>query len=363
MGRLAIATLSTENLLHNLEVIKNKAPGKEIMAMIKANGYGHGLRSTALRLDNRIYSFGVASIDEALLLRKVDIKATITLMSGAFEPEDISIASENNFQLIFHEKNQINWLKGASVAKPLKIWLKINTGMNRLGFSLEEAIEIYEILSNNSKVIQPIGIISHMACADDPINPMNQIQIDNFRNFVHNLPGPKSLCNSAGIFSFENDLYDLVRPGIALYGLSPVIGRSAHELGLKPVMTLKTKLVSTFIAKAGSAIGYGSISICKTDTPVGVIAMGYGDGYPRTARDETPVLVNKIRCHLLGRVSMDMATIDLSNCPNAKVGDPVTLWGEDLPIEEVAVHTDNIPYDIICGVQQRVKFYWTPIIP
>jgi len=363
MGRLAIATLSTENLLHNLEILKNKAADKKIMAMIKANGYGHGLRSTALRLDGKIYSFGVASIDEALALRKVGIKSPITLMSGAFEAEDISISSEQKFQLIFHEKNQIDWLNQANISSPLKIWLKINTGMNRLGFSLEEAKDIYQILSESSKVVNPIGIISHMACADEPINPMNQKQLDRFKDFVQDLPGPKSLCNSASIFSFENDLYDVVRPGLALYGLSPITGRSSEELGLKPVMTLKTKIVAISEAKAGSSIGYGSRSTCNVDTPIGVIAMGYGDGYPRTARDETPVLVNGVRCHIIGRISMDMATIDLSNHPNAKVGDTVTLWGDDLPIEEVALHTDNIPYDIICAVQQRVKFYWSPILP
>jgi alanine racemase len=362
MGRLAIATLSTENLLHNLEVLRDKAGNRKIMAMIKANGYGHGLRSTALRLDGRVYSFGVASIDEALALRHVGVKAPITLMSGAFEPEDIPIAAEQDFHLIFHENTQINWLENSNISKPIKTWFKINTGMGRLGFSPEEARTAYDILSNSSKIIQPIGIISHIACADDPINPMNQLQLDNFKNFTHNLPGPKSLCNSASIFSFEDDLYDIVRPGIALYGISPINGKTANELRLKPVMTLQTRLVATSIAKAGSSIGYGSRFVCPEDMPIGVIAMGYGDGYPRTARDGTPVLVNDQRCQLVGRVSMDMATIDLRNCPNAKVGDPVVLWGEGLPIEEVALHTDNIPYDIICGIQQRVKFYWTPII-
>lgn len=358
MARLAIATLSRDNLLHNLEVIKNASKNREIMAMIKANAYGHGLRSTALRLDGKVYSFGVASVDEGLALRKVGIKGPVTLMSGAFEAEDISLASENDFELIFHNFEQINWLNNASITKPIKAWIKVNTGMGRLGFSENLAYEVHNSLSQSTKLVKPIGIISHLACADEPINPMNQIQIDNFRNFSKDFSGPKSLCNSAGIFIFEDDLYDIVRPGIALYGISPILGKTASEFGLKPVMTLRTGLVAVTNRDANSYIGYGSRFSCPENMPVGVIAIGYGDGYPRSARDGTPVLVNGVKCQIAGRVSMDMITIDLRNCPDAKVGDPVVLWGDGLPIEEVAKHTDNVPYDIICGVQQRVKFFW-----
>lgn len=359
MGRLAIATLSKQNLLDNFKLLRAKAGGRDVMAMIKANGYGHGLRSTALNLDEHVYSFGVASVDEALALRKVGIKKPITLMSGAFEPEDIPLAAENNFQLIFHEKIQLDWLDNADIVSPVKIWMKIDTGMGRLGFKLNQAQAIYESLKNHPKVIQPIGIISHIACADDPINPLNQIQIDNFSQFVKDKEGPKSLVNSAGIFSFADDLYDVVRPGIALYGISPLLGKTASELGLKPVMTLQTKLVAVSNYKKGNSVGYGSRFICPEDMQIGVIAMGYGDGYPRSAIDGTPVLVNGKRCKLVGRVSMDMLTIDLRDCPEAKVGDPVILWGEGLALEEVANYTSNIPYDIICGIQHRVKFYWS----
>lgn len=358
MARLAIATLSKDNLLHNLNLIKAQAENRPIMAMIKANAYGHGLRSTALRLDGLVYSFGVASVDEALALRKVGIKSLITLMSGAFEPEDIAIAAENDFELIFHDFEQIKWLNQTEVSKPIRAWFKFDSGMGRLGFSGNEAITAYKMLLQNPKLIQPIGIMSHLACADDPINPMNQAQLDSFKAFVNDIDAPKSLCNSAGIFSFADDLYDIIRPGIALYGISPLAGKSGIELGLKPVMTLKTGLVSVSIRKAGTYLGYGSRYCCPEDMPIGVIAMGYGDGYPRSTRDGAPILVNNIRCKIVGRVSMDMLTIDLRNCPSAKVGDNVVMWGDGLPIEEVAKHTDNCPYDIICGVQQRVKFFW-----
>ncbi|MEK6734253.1 MAG: alanine racemase [Pseudomonadota bacterium] len=359
MSRLAIATLSTENLLHNLEVIKSYAKNSDIMCMVKANAYGHGLRSVSMRLDGKVFSLGVASVDEALALRKVNVKAPITLMSGAFEADDLFIASCQNFHLIFHEETQINWLNNIKLPKPIKVWLKIDTGMGRLGFDIESAKKAYEILSKNSQVIQPIGIISHFACADDLESDLNKQQIVKFIEFTKDLPGPKTFANSAAIFGLPDTHYDMVRPGIAIYGISPFKDKTASELGLKPVMTLQTRLVSVTNAKKGSYIGYGSRFLCPEDMKIGVIAMGYGDGYPRTARDGTPILVNNKPCQLVGRVSMDMAMIDLRNCHDAKVGDPVILWGDGLPIEKIAKHTDNIPYDIICGVQQRVKFYWT----
>ncbi len=359
MGRLAIATLSTENLLHNVDVIREFSGGRSMIGMIKANAYGHGLRSVAMRLDGKIDSLGVASIDEALALRKVNVKMPITLMSGAFEADDLLVASCQNFHLIFHEENQINWLNNLRLPNKLKIWLKIDTGMGRLGFSLEQAKAAYHDLSNNPYIIQPIGIISHLACADNPSHPLNRQQIDNFKQFVQDLPGPKSLVNSGGVFNFPDSLYDVIRPGLALYGISPVKNKTAAELDLKPVMTLQTRLVAVSDVKKDSNVGYGGRFVCPEDMKIGVIAMGYGDGYPRSARDGTPVLVNNKRCQLVGCVSMDMATIDLRNCPDAKVGDPVILWGDGLPLEEVATHTNNIPYDMICGVQQRVKFYWT----
>lgn len=359
MARVATAILSTENLIHNLDVIKNKVKNRSVIAMIKANAYGHGLRSVAMRLDGKVASFGVASVDEALALRKVNIKAPITLMSGAFEPEDLLISSCQNFHCIFHEHKQIDWLNHIKLPKPLNIWLKIDSGMGRLGFSMEEAEKIYEVLSKNKQIVQPIGIMSHFACADEVDHPLNQIQINNFKKFVKDLPGPKSLVNSAGIFNYQDSLYDVVRPGISLYGISPLSNKSAADLNLKPVMTLQTKLVTMSNFKKGDFVGYGGRFICPENMPIGVVAMGYGDGYPRSAQDGTPVLVNNKLCHIAGRVSMDMAMIDLRNCPDAIVGDPVILWGDRLSIENITPFTHNIAYDIICGVQQRVKFYWT----
>lgn len=359
MSRATIAILSTENLLHNLSVIRQQAPQSKVIAMVKANAYGHGIRSVALRLEKHADALGVASIDEAVALRRIGVKAPIVLMEGVFEPDELLIASCERFQVVFHENIQLEWLEQTSLPLPLQAWLKIDTGMGRLGFNQREAEQAYGLLSSSSKIVQPIGIMSHFACSDDRDHPLNQLQIQAFNDFTHNLPGPKSLHNSAGVFQFPNHTYDYVRPGIALYGASPFKDKSAADLGLKPVMTLQTRLISVRMVSKNSSIGYSARFTCPEDMPIGVISVGYGDGYPRTAQDGTPVLVNNVRCQIVGRISMDMATIDLRPCRDAKIGDPVVLWGEKLPIEEVAAFTHHIPYDLLTAVQSRVKFHWT----
>lgn len=359
MSRAALAILSTENLLHNLAVIKSHAPHSQVIAMIKANAYGHGLRSTALRLEKQVSSFGVASIDEAMALRRVGIKIPITLMEGVFEPDELLIAACENFHVVFHDETQLQWLKMFLLPLPLTVWLKVDTGMGRLGFTLDQAEHAYERLSSNPQIKQPIGIMSHFACADEVTHPLNQTQINNFKQFIRDKSGPKSLCNSAALVAFPDQQYDAIRPGLALYGVSPIAQVPAATLTLKPVMTLQTRLMAVRCVQKNSTLGYGARFVCSEDMRIGVIAMGYGDGYPRTAQDGTPVLVNGVRCHLVGRISMDMITIDLQACPHAQVNDPVILWGNGLPIEEVAQYTHQSPYDMLTAVQSRVKFHWT----
>ena len=359
MSRGAIAILSTENLLHNLNTIKRAAPEKKVMAMIKANAYGHGLRSVASRLHRHVDSLGVASVDEALAIRKSGVNSPITLIEGIFEPDELLIASAQRFHVVFHDDSQIKWLEASSLPLPLKIWLKIDTGMGRLGFGPNDARNIYDRLSRNRQIVQPIGIMSHLACADTYEHPMNQQQLAAFNQFTATLPGPKSFANSAALFHFPSSQFDVVRPGLSLYGISPIKTKSAASFHLKPVMTLQTRLIAIRNFTAGSCIGYESTFTCPENMPVGVVAMGYGDGYPRLAQNGTPVLVNNQRCQIVGRVSMDMMSVDLRTSPHAKVGDPVVLWGDQLPLEEVAAYTTHSPYDLVTGVQQRVKFYWT----
>lgn len=366
MSRTAVAILSTENLLHNLKVIKEHAPQSKVIGMVKANAYGHGLRSVSLRLEKHVDMLGVASIDEALILRKIGVQIPIILAEGVFEPNELLVASTEGFHVVFHEEMQMQWLSKLSCPLPIQAWLKIDTGMGRLGFSIDEAPRFYDQLSKSPQIAPPVRILSHLACADDPLNPLNNKQIQGFTKFIESI-GKKgnsefSLCNSAGVFQYPASHHHFIRPGIALYGASPILGKSAADLNLKPVMTLQTSLIAIKSIPKGSSIGYGARYTCDEDMPIGIIAFGYGDGYPRTARDGTPILVNNTRCKLVGRVSMDMIAVDLRSCPNAKVGDPVILWGNDLPIEEVAAFTQNVSYDLLTGVQNRVKFHWTRYI-
>ncbi|MDF3033383.1 MAG: hypothetical protein K0R76_337 [Alphaproteobacteria bacterium] len=367
MSRTAVAILSTENLLHNLKVIKEQAPQSKVIAMVKANAYGHGLRSVSIRLEKHVDMLGVASIDEALALRKVGIQIPIILAEGVFEPNELLVASTEGFHVVFHEDIQLQWLANLSCPLPIQAWLKIDSGMGRLGFGMDKALASFDQLSKSPQIAQPIRIMSHFACADDPSNPLNQSQIEAFNQFIQKIssqtPREYSLCNSAGVFQYPNCHHHFIRPGIALYGASPLLGKSAAALNLKPVMTLQTSLIAMKTIKKGSSVGYGARFVCPEDLPVGIIAFGYGDGYPRTTRDGAPILVNNTRCQLIGRVSMDMTAVDLSACPTAKVGDPVILWGSGLPIEDFAAFTDNVSYDLLAGVQNRVKFHWTRYVP
>ena len=260
--------------------------------------------------------------------------------------------------MVFHSKEQLSWLKGANLTAPLDAWLKVDTGMGRLGFSLDEAEDALRLL-NSSQVQAPVGIMSHLACADEQKHAHNNIQIERFKNFIANFSGLKSLNNSAAIFNFPESNYDVVRPGLALYGISPVQGALGSDLLLKPVMTLQSSIISVRHEKKGSFVGYAGTYSCPENMPVGIMAMGYGDGYPQKNPNNTPVLVNNIRCPLIGRVSMDMAAIDLRACADARVGDQVTLWGSELPLEEVADYSGRTTYDLLCAVQSRVKFNWT----
>jgi alanine racemase len=363
MSRTAVAILSTENLLHNLNVIKSKAPRSKVIAMVKANAYGHGLRSVSTRLEKHVDMLGVASIDEALALRKVGVEIPIILAEGVFEPNELLIASTEGFHVVFHEEIQLQWLSNLSCPLPINAWLKVDTGMGRLGFDIKDASKYFDQLSQSRQIAKPIRIMSHLACADEPSSLLNQQQIHAFQKLIQQISekghSEFSLCNSAGVFEYPESHYHFIRPGIALYGASPINGKTAAELNLKPVMTLQTSLIARKQVSKGSSIGYGSRFTCPSDLTVGIIAFGYGDGYPRTTRDGAPILVNNTKCKLIGRVSMDMTAVDLSACPDAKVGDPVILWGNDLPIEEVAQYTDNVSYDLLTGVQNRVKFHWT----
>lgn len=357
MPRTAYAILSTQNLIHNINEIKKRVNGSKIIAMVKANAYGHGLRSVSMRLDDHINAFGVAAIDEALALRKVHVKKPILLMEGIFERSECLIASTEDFEIVIHNQQQLDWCLKST--HPLKVWIKVDTGLGRLGIPQEAVQDFYQALKNADHIHSNIGILSHFACADIKDHPLNQKQIDAFLSLKTLCDGHFSLCNSAAIYAYPGQAHDYVRPGLSLYGISPFQDLTSKDLGLKPVMTLQSSLISVHDKKKGDSLGYGARYVCLQDMRVGVVAFGYGDGYPISAQDGTPVLVNKTLCPLVGRVSMDMMMVDLTPCPQAEIGDTVTLWGEDLLLEEVVKSTNEIPWSMLTSIQNRVKFLWT----
>lgn len=357
MSRPTFAILSTQNLIHNIKVIRQKIGNAKIVAMLKANAYGHGIQSTALILEKEIDLFGVASIDEAIQLREASITSPILLAQGIFEENELFIAADQDFHIAFHNASQVEWLMKHRLPAPIHAWIKINTGLCRLGFNMDLANNMYEKLKNHQQV-SSVKIMSHFACANTIEHPQNKKQITLFKEFIKDKKAELSICNSAAIINFPELHYDYVRPGISLYGGSPLDGISAKDLGLKPVMTLQTELMSVQVLPKGSYIGYGARYQCDETMPIGIAACGYGDGYSVSAKDDTPVLVNDIQCRLVGRVSMDMIAIDLRTHPSAKIGDKVTLWGDNLPIEEVANHTSDITWRLLTGISRRVRYVW-----
>lgn len=350
----AYAVLNLDAFRHNLSKVRSCAPNAKIMAVIKANGYGHGLLRIAEALQH-VDAFAVARVDEGARLRKAGFKNRIAVLEGFFSVEELEELLHYQLDPVVHCLSQLEILEARTEPGACAIWLKLDTGMNRLGFKIEEFSSAYQRLNQCSSVKKPISLITHFACADDLNNDKTLKQINQFNEAVAGLPGECSMANSAGILGWEQSLSDWVRPGVMLYGISPFPDSTGEQLGLMPVMELRSRLIAVKRIKAGETVGYGSSWICEKPTIMGVAAIGYGDGYPRYAKVGTPVLVNGRRVPLIGRVSMDMITIDLETQANAQPGDPVILWNESLPVEEIAQWADTIPYTLVCGVTQRVQ--------
>lgn len=358
MSRGAIATINLSALQHNYSKIRELAKNKSILAMIKSNGYGHGLLRIAKNLP-QADALGVACVEEALILREAGVKNSIICMEGFFDPAEIPLMVQQHLIPVIHHAEQIAQLEKAKVTAPMTVWLKIDTGMHRLGFTVDKALDAYHRLQNLSFIKQPIGVMTHLADADNPDPTFTQRQIDAFTKITKDFKGPKSIVNSAGIIAFPQAHLDWVRPGILLYGVSPFANRCGEEYDLQPVMTLSAKIIEIKQCRRADSIGYGCAFCCPNDMPVGIVSIGYGDGYPRHVPNGTPVLVNGKICPIVGRVSMDMIAIDLQSQPQARINDRVVLWGEGLPVEKIAQFAGTIGYELLCGVTQRVRFVET----
>jgi len=354
MSRATEARLDLAALQSNLQRVRELAPQSRVMAVIKANAYGHGLVRTGRALAEHTDAFGVSSGEEAWALRMAGIKQPITLLEGFFETDEFELIDEHRLDLTIHHVWQVNALAKAKLKQPVDIWLKLDTGMHRLGLAAELVEEAYDHLRDSGRVAE-IGLMTHLANGDDTEDDTTQQQLARFTEACAGLEGKRSIANSAGIVAWPDSHADWVRPGIMLYGVSPMLGKKGSEHGLRPVMTLRSRLIAVNYLKKGDRVGYGGTWECPEDMPVGVVSIGYGDGYPRHAREGTPVLVRDQLVPLIGRVSMDMITVDLRRVVQPRVADEVTLWGEGLPIELVAEASGTIGYELLCGVTPRVR--------
>ena len=352
------AVIDLSALRHNLKVLQKAAPESKILAVVKANAYGHGMVKIAQTL-KEAHGFAVARINEALTLRDAGIDKPIVLLEGFFEDSDLSTLVAENLQSVVQSEQQVAAILQADLKKPLTVWLKLDTGMHRLGFHPEQFDKVYQQLKNCKNVQQPINLLTHFNCADELDNPVTGTQIKLFQQHIKKDSGLNSLANSAGILAWPQAHYDMIRPGIALYGISPFAEKSADQFQLKPVMTLKSRLIAVREHKAGESVGYGATWSATEDTKLGVVAVGYGDGYPRMAPQGTPVLINGRLVPLVGRVSMDMLTVDLGRHCTDRVGDEVILWGEGLPASQVAEHIGTISYELVTKLTSRVALQYS----
>jgi len=354
MTRPARARIDLQALQHNLGRARQAAPRSRVVAIIKANAYGHGLTPAAQAL-READAFGVACLEEAVALREAGFDQRIVLLEGLFSADDIGLINGYRLDTVVHHPAQLDLLQDARLTRPLDVWLKIDSGMHRLGFAPGEAAAASARIAAVPQVAT-LRYMTHFACADEPDNERTPQQARVFSESLQSLAGERSLANSAAILGWPETHAEWVRPGIMLYGGSPLAGHTAEQLDLQPVMTLGTRLIAVSRHRRGEAIGYGGTWVCPEDMPVGVAAIGYGDGYPRHAPNGMPVLVNGARAALAGRVSMDMICIDLRAHPDAQVGDEVILWGRDLPVDEIAALAGTISYELLCGVSRRVHF-------
>jgi len=351
------AVINLTALKNNLLVLQQQAPDSQLLAVVKANAYGHGMVRIAQTLSG-IHGLGVARLNEAVMLRESGIKTPIVLLEGFFHVDDLEILVKYNLQTVVHSQQQLNAIMASKLKSPLKIWLKLDTGMHRIGFHGNEFDDAYKRLQASDNVLHPINLMTHFNCADEVKNNITASQFTFFKSHIKHDSGLNSVANSAATLAWPETHADIIRPGIALYGISPFADKVASDFNLQPVMTLKSQLIAVREHLAGESVGYGAKWTASKNTTLGVVAVGYGDGYPRMAPEGTPILVNGRLVPIVGRVSMDMLTVDLGIDSADRVGDDVTLWGEGLPATQVANHIGTIAYELVTKLTSRVALQY-----
>ncbi len=357
MSRATQATIHLDALRHNLARIRQLAPRSRVMAVVKADGYGHGLERVAHALEGAD-AFGVAAIGDAERLRAAGISKRVVLLSGFDEAADLPALQRLGIESVLHHEAQLRLLEldGVSLDAPLRLWLKLDSGMHRLGFPPERLAEVRARLAAMPWVAPEPVLMTHFARSDEFEAEATREQIARFEAATAGLPGARSLSNSAAVLGWPQAHADWIRPGGALYGISVVEAKTGADFGLRPAMTLTTRLIAVNHVEAGEPVGYGGDWRAPESMRIGIAAIGYGDGYPRHAPPDTRVRVDGRDAGIVGRVSMDLMAIDLRQLPDARVGSAVQLWGDGLPIEAVASAAGTIGYELSCGLTRRVRF-------
>jgi alanine racemase len=341
---------------HNLAAARVRAAGRKVWAVVKANAYGHGIER-AVQGFAEADGLALIDLDEARRAREAGWTRPVLLLEGLFEAPDIAAARTLGLTVVVHQEEQVRLLETAPTDIPIGVHIKLNTGMNRLGFAPGEFAAVRARLARLASV-RIDGLSMHFANSDRldaQAGPVSMTeQLDRFEAACRGLPEPRCVSNSAALFLHPPLAETWVRPGIALYGATPTAERTAAELGLRPVMTLTSRVLAIRTVQAGDAVGYGARFVARRPTRIGVVACGYADGYPRHAPDGTPVSVAGRRVPMAGRVSMDMITVDLGDAPEAQVGSPVELWGDGIPIDEVATRAGTVGYELMCALAPRV---------
>jgi len=350
MPRPIRATFDLAALRNNLAVARARAPGARAWAVVKANAYGHGTLRAVTALD-AADGFALLDLEEAVRVREAGVRKPILLLEGFFALDDLPTIAEHGLAAVVHCEGQVRMLESAGLPARIPVYAKLNSGMNRLGFAPAAFADAVRRLQA-SRMVSGVTLMTHFADADGARGVAEQLAC--FASAAAGLALPRSLANSAAVLRYPETHADWVRPGIMLYGCSPFADASAESLGLEPVMTLASELIAVRELARGDRVGYGGAFAAPKRMRIGVVACGYADGYPRHAPDGTPVLVDGLRTRIVGRVSMDMLTVDLGPVPNAGVGAPVTLWGEGLPADEVAAAAGTISYELLCRLAARV---------
>jgi alanine racemase len=350
------ATVDLAAIQFNLRRVRQLAPASRVMAAVKADAYGHGAVPVARALDEAgVDCLAVACMEEAQELREAHLRAPIALLEGVLSPDEAALAAYEGMEVVVHDFWQVQLLEAMPSHSNIAVWFKLDSGMHRLGFPLDAVPRLREVLARHPSW-RFRGWITHLARADEIACDATLGQIARFDEALANIPGARSIANSAGLIAWPSARRDWVRPGLALYGASPLPDRTGAELGFKPALRLESRLLSIRTYDAGEPIGYGASYVCPQRMPIGVVTVGYADCLHRALPNGAPVSVRGRRAPLAGRVSMDMITVDLRGIPDAKVGDPVLIFGEGLPVEEIAQAARTIPYEVFCGLTNRVRF-------